>query len=246
MFFAKKCGSQYFGKDGNPISLEGLLGELNNIGKVVFKVTVGSSSGMGVRICNIQNGIDVNSNETIKKIVSDYTVDFNIQEYIEQSDALNKIYPNCVNTFRVITYIANDKINCANIGMRFGTNGGLVDNIHAGGMQIGVNKDGTLNKYAFLEFGERFTEHPDTHLVFEGYVIPSIDKIIEVAKKMHTKVPQLGMISWDFTLGKDDEPILVEVNLRGQSVCFPQEVHGKGLFEENTEYMIEMLKNKKR
>lgn len=242
--FARKCGRHYFGKDGAPISREALLLELNDIGKVVFKITVGSSSGLGVRVCNIQNGIDVNTNETIEKILSIYTEDFNVQEYIEQSDALNKINPNCVNTFRVITYIANDRINCAPIAMRLGSKGGLVDNIHAGGIQIGVNNDGTLNKYAFLEFGEKFIEHPDTHVVFDGYVIPSVDKIIEVAKKMHTKVPQLGMISWDFTLGKEDEPILIEMNLRGQSVCFPQEVHGKGLFEENTEYMIRLLKNK--
>ena len=242
---AKKCGNHFFGLNGLPISQEDLLSELKNAGKVVFKITVGSSSGQGVRICDITNGVDINTGESLDKILTGYTTDFNIQEFIEQSDALNKIYPNCVNTFRVITYIANNKINCAPISMRFGANGGTVDNIHAGGMTIGVNEDGILNKYAFLEFGEKFTEHPDTHLVFDGYVIPSIDKIIETAQKLHTRVPQLGMISWDFTLNKEDLPVLIEVNLRGQSVCFPQEVHGKSLFGDDTEYMIKLLKKKK-
>ena len=216
--------------------------KLTNIGKVVIKPTTGSSSGSGIRICIINDGIDALTGQPIEVILNFYKTDYNIQEYIKQSKVLSKINPDSINTFRVITYIANNRINIAPIAMRFGRKGSCVDNIHAGGLSIGVNEDGRLKKYAFLEFGERFERHPDTNVVFEDYYIPSIDKVMETSVMLHKKLPCLGMISWDFTLGENDEVVLLEVNLKGQSVWFPQEVHGKGLFGENTEYMLQIMK----
>lgn len=38
------------------------------------------------------------------------------------------------------------------------------------------------------------------------------------------------------------EVVLIEANLTSQSVCFPQYTHGKSLFGDNTEKMLEYLK----
>lgn len=240
--YGKKCGNNYFDADGAPVAYSDFVKKLTNIGKVVIKPTTGSSSGSGIRICIINDGIDALTGQPIEVILNFYKTDYNIQEYIKQSKVLSKINPDSINTFRVITYIANNRINIAPIAMRFGRKGSCVDNIHAGGLSIGVNEDGRLKKYAFLEFGERFERHPDTNVVFEDYYIPSIDKVMETSVMLHKKLPCLGMISWDFTLGENDEVVLLEVNLKGQSVWFLQEVHGKGLFGENTEYMLQIMK----
>lgn len=240
--YGKRCGKHYSNQSGDVVSKGQFIGELADIGKVVVKPTVGSSSGQGIKVCEIKNGVDLVSQRELTEILETYPSDFVIQQYVEQSEYLSRIYPHSVNTFRVITYIANDQIHVAPIAMRFGAQGNIVDNIHAGGLMIGIDKDGTLKEYAYLEYGERFTEHPDTHIPFKNYRIPFVDRIEETAKRLHKKVPCLGMISWDFTLNEKNEVVLVEVNLKGQSVCFMQEVHGKGLFEENTPYMLSLIR----
>lgn len=70
---------------------------------------------------------------------------------------------------------------------------------------------------------------------FDGYQLPCVPKIVEEAKRMHVKLPHLRYISWDFTVDSEERIVLIEANLFGQSVWFPQIVSGKGLFDEMDE-----------
>jgi len=243
--YAMVCNGLCMGKDQVVCSYEELIQQLRDIGRVVIKETVGSSSGKGVQICDFSDGIDKRSGQSVEEVISMFYPNFNVQKCIEQSDEISNIYAESLNTFRVITYIANDNIHCAPLAMRIGRGGNTVDNIHSGGLVIGVENDGNLKEFAYLESGERFSRHPDTGFEFAGYKIHGADKLIEKALKLHAKVPQLGIISWDFAIDKNQEPVLIEMNLRGQSVWFVQMVHGKGIFGENTKYMIDLVKERK-
>ena len=128
------------------------------------------------------------------------------------------------------------------IVMRFGQGGNKIDNAHAGGILVGVNDDGTLHKKSFTEFNDRLTEHPDTHIAFEGYKIPYVDKLINAAKKMHMLIPQLGCYNWDFTLNEKGNPVLIEVNIVGGSIWAAQMAHGKGVFGDKTAEVLQWLK----
>lgn len=243
--YAMACDGIFWGKEKTVCSYNELIEQLRNIGKVVIKETVGSSSGKGVQICDFCDGVDTISGQSVKDIVSMFYPNFNIQKCIEQSDEISAIYSGSLNTCRVITYIANDKIHCAPLTMRIGRGGKFVDNIHSGGLVIGLENDGSLKEFAYLESGERFDKHPDTDFKFAGYRVNGADRLIDTALKLHAKVPQLGMISWDFAIDKNHHPVLIEMNLRGQSVWFAQMTHGKGIFEENTDYMIGLIKRRK-
>ena len=82
-------------------------------------------------------------------------------------------------------------------------------------MFIGVSDQGLLAPSALTEFNERFTKHPDTGVVFGGYRIFGAEKVIGAAKRMHATMPQVGIVSWDFTVDEDGEPLVIEANIRG-------------------------------
>lgn len=204
--------------------------------EVIIKPVQDTSSGKGVeKVCGIRNIKDRILNE--KGIVV-------VQECIKQHEKLSTLYPNAVNTFRVITYLWNGKVNHVPLALRIGQGGGYLDNAHAGGMFIGVSDTGQLNSVAFTEFGDRYEKHPDTQIEFKNYVIDFVPEIIKTTEKLHLSTPQLGIISWDITVDECKMIVLIEANTRGQSIWFPQMANGKGAFGENTKEILQFISPK--
>jgi hypothetical protein len=241
------CGICY---DGNRsvITRDKLIETLNNAGDVVIKVSVGSSSGKGVQLFSIKEGKDADSNKTISEILADFGSDFIVQKKVLQSSTFHNLYPNSVNTIRVITYVCDGCVYHAPLSMRMGTGGSKVDNIHSGGLVICVNDDGRLSGLAYrLGYGDCFdsySKHPDTGVVFSSVMIEGIEKLIKIAYKCHGRLPGVGCVSWDFTMNSEEQPVLIEANQIGQSIWFPQMVSGRPFFGVNTEEIIKMLKIK--
>lgn len=234
--------------DGNRhlISLKKAVEIISDIGEAVVKPTVDSSSGNNVLIVNMIDGKDTRSGITAQEIVKKYKSNFTVQEKIKPNKELSTLYPTSINTLRVISYVCGDKIGVAPISLRLGGGGSEVDNIHAGGMSISVAEDGSLAKCAYrLGYGdssECFESHPDTGVVFDGYKLSFIDRIISAATRLHEMTANIGMVSWDLTLDGDGNIVVVEVNLRGQSVWFPQMLSGQSFYGEDTEKMLQSLK----
>ena len=93
-------------------------------------------------------------------------------------------------------------------------------------------------------FGVHYTEHPTTHVIFKGYVIPEVPKMIQVAKAMHRRTPQVGIISWDLSIDEKGRIILIEANYIDQSSQFPQIINGMPMFGDDTPYMLSLIKKK--
>ena len=225
------------------ISSDEAKDRIGDAGLVIMKPTIDTSSGEGILKANFVNGTDTLSGENVDKLVDRYKQNFIVQECVKQSRYLADLCDKSLNTFRVITYICNGKIHLAPLSLRMGTGTSYVDNIHRGGVNIGISSNYKLRKYAFTEFGERFEVHPYSNIRFEDYDISPLGKIVEVAKRLHGFVPMLKMISWDWSLDENDIPVLIEMNISGQSVWFPQMVNGESFFGENTEYFANMIKN---
>ncbi len=219
---------------------------LSNVGEAVIKPTVDSSSGKNVKIINMKDGTDIRTGKTASDIIKEYKSNYIVQERLKPCNELKTLYPNSINTIRVISYIVDSSVEVAPISLRIGGGGGEVDNIHAGGMSIGVDNDGNLQKYAYrLGYGdsfEKFAKHPDTNIIFDGYKLSFINELIASAKRLHEMVANIGMISWDFTVDSDGYIVVVEANYTGQSVWFPQMLTGRPLFGENTEKVLNFLK----
>ena len=238
------CSGIYYSGNRNIISYSEAVKSLENTDELVFKTTIDSSSGRSIMICKFKNGIDENSGMKVEEILRKYNVSFIAQECIKNCSELKKLNPTSLNTFRVITYIANDKLFHVPLALRIGRNGNRVDNAHAGGIFIGVSDKGILCNKAFSEWGDVFEEHPDTHVRFKNYHIPKVEEMIKIAYKCHGLTPHLKMISWDFSIDENGSVVLIEMGGSGQSIWFPQMANGCGAFGENTSYMYELVRKK--
>lgn len=221
---------------------------LSSTTEAVIKPTVGGNSGKGVMVCSFQDGFDNSNNYNIFDLLEEDNKDYIVQERMKQHETIAKIYNSSINTFRTITYVVDGVVYCADLAMRIGAGGAKIDNIHAGGLVIGVKDDGTLLKNAYKlgysDSNQKFEKHPDSGVVFENYKVCGAEKIIECAKEIHGLTPHLGMISWDFMVSEDGNPVLIEANYWGQSVWFPQIVHGKPFFGDQTKLILSKIKNK--
>lgn len=211
-------------------------------GDCFIKPTIDSSSGRGCMV--LKEGDDfVFSHNSLK--VNDnvfYLNDFTVQKIITCHSSISAIYPNSVNTFRIITYLWKGQVEFMPIIIRIGQGGHFLDNAHQGGMFCAVNNDGTMGDHAVTEFNDQFSEHPDTHLVFANHKIDYIDRVIFSAKMMHEKMCQLGVINWDFTIDVNGSPLLIEANCKGGSVWLPQMAHGVGAFGARTPEVLRWLR----
>lgn len=241
-----KINGIWYDKDRCVIGNEEVKETLFNLGKAVIKPTLGGNSGKGIIFCDFENGIDKNEETSIEKLMDSKNKDFIIQELMQQHESFSKLYPKSINTIRAITYIAEDKIHHSLLSLRLGSGNNKVDNIHAGGVVVGVKENGELLKHGYIlgysNSNIKITHHPDTQVQFEGYLLHEIKSIIEISKKLHGLTPHIGMISWDFMVSKENKPVLIEANYMGQSVWFPQIIHGKPIFGEHTEYMLKLIK----
>ena len=214
--------------------------------RCVIKKTIDTSSGRDVQVCCFQNGVELSTGKHWTEILDAFGKDYVVQEKIIQHESLNRIYPNAVNTFRVITYLVNGQVRVCPIALRLGQNGADRDNIHYGGFCIGVKPDGTLRTNAYSEMGEAYSEHPNTKIIFGDTKIEGVERICSAAQRCHYCCPWLGILSWDFTLDQKGIPTLLEVNTTGQSAWFSQMVNGEPLFGADTAYMLNLIKEKRK
>lgn len=213
---------------------------------VIIKPTVNTSSGKNVRKCKFVDGIDIYSNQTVDEIVNSYNQNFVVQEYVTNCDELSNLYKESLNTIRVITYILDGKLCHVPLALRIGCNGNVVDNGHAGGIAIGISDNGYLNKYSYTEYGETYDRHPNSQVIFDQYYIPNVPKVVEIAYLCHLKIPQLKILSWDFSIDDKGNVVLIEANMYGQSIWPPQLLHGESAFGENNAKMLQLIRKKKK
>lgn len=214
--------------------------------KVVIKPTTDSSSGRDIRIAAFEGGIEKETRQPLDRFLEEtlkgYKGSWNIQEFIRNPKELTEIYSGSVNTFRTVTYLWNDAFHPAPLVLRIGRGGHHVDNVHSDGIFVGCSHDGQLRDCAFNQLGERFEKHPDTGTVFKGYRIPGVVKVLECAKRMHERLPQMRIVFWDFTLDESGEVVLVEINVNSLGCWLPQISNGEPLFGNNTAAILKSLR----
>lgn len=206
------------------------------------KPSVDSNSGRGCFAVSFVEGVDRLSGKTAGQILAELGNNFVIQQRLFCHEDIRRLYAGAVNTFRVTTYRWRDQICYIPAVMRIGQKGAVVDNAHAGGMVIAIDDDGTLHEKAFTEFRQEYTCHPDTGVSFAGYRIGNFPAVLDAAVRAHQAIPQLGVVSWDFTLDEEGIPVLIESNLKSGSVWLFQMSHGCGPFGERTAEILEWLK----
>jgi len=180
----------------------------------------------------------------LNTIMDTYRKDFIVQQHVQQHESLSRLHASSVNTIRVTTYILEGRVYATPLFLRVGRGNNQVDNIGAGGISIGISDDGLLDEVGFSRKQDIYFQHPDSGVTFNGYHIPNVRKMIEVATKLHGRIPHTGIISWDVTLDSDGNIVVIEHNIKCPGITVMQ-YHGKSVFGENTPKMIALCRKRK-
>jgi len=136
-----------------------------------------------------------------------------IQEGITQHPEISAIYPESVNTIRIITENKNGDVQVVCAMMRIGRGKHEIDNASAGGIFLKIEIDnGKVGDFAMSYDGEKFSHHPDTHFIFHNFKIPDWDEILRFANESAGKLPFFTHLAWDISL-TEQGPIAIEINL---------------------------------
>lgn len=174
----------------------------------ILKPSVETFGGHGVQM--VAGETDRQEYETL---FEKYSRDYTFQKVVTQHPVMAQFNPSSVNTVRVVTYrnfSGERKVLYA--CMRFGGEGSVMDNVCSGGGYTGVNVDTGLltdrKRYSyFIMDAPMLPDH-----IPSG--VPCWDKIKTAALALHRRIPQLGIVGWDFTLTPDETPLLIEFNPR--------------------------------
>lgn len=213
--------------------------KLEKCGELLIKPAIDSQGGLNVKVF----GGGGTNNREIEEILEKYKRNYIVQELIKQNKDLNKIHSESINTIRVISLLHNGEVIILSSLLRMGINKSRVDNFSAGGVACGIDKNGCLKKYAYNKKGERREEH-HPGLKFEGYEIKGYEKILKIVKEQHKRFGHFKLISWDFAIDENYEPVFIEFNIRRGEVDFHQMCNGPIFGDLTDEILEEVFKNK--
>lgn len=211
---------------------EKIMGEV----EVISKPTLETGSGRSICFWNTKDKekgiLEFLSNKEEK--------DYIVQKVIKQHPELNKVHNGSINSLRIVSILMEDGVHILSSNLRMGVGQSRIDNVTAGGISCGIDADGKLKKYATTYYsGERLEQHPQG-LVFEGFKIPSYDKVIAMVLHAHTLIPHFRLVSWDIAICEDGEPMLIEANMRKGGLNLNQFNNGP-LFGDLTERVLDEI-----
>lgn len=135
-----------------------------------------------------------------------------VEEVIRQHPAVSAIYPDAINTVRIVTIYKEGVSHVICAYFRIGNGGRHVDNFNSGGMVAPVDEhtgyvlDSAIDKQKNL-----YAVHPQTGAAIRGFRFPDWDKALSLVRRASAQIPQMAYIGWDVAFTPDG-PCLVEGN----------------------------------
>lgn len=127
--------------------------------------------------------------------------------------------------------------------LRVGAPGSHTDTASTGrGYTVGINENGQLNEVGYNVFGESRSENVAGRR-FQDIRLIAHERICAEIKKAHKLLSRFEIISWDFAVEKNGEPILIEYNLNYPDVMIYQMNNGP-LFGDLTQAILEDVREK--
>jgi hypothetical protein len=189
----------------------------NDVSSLIIKPLRGHG-GQGIVLAKRINGNIIIQSETGHTPLQDFDLSETaiVQEVIRQDKRMSTFSSSSVNTIRVLTmYTKNESVIILAASMKCGVGESHVSNLSSGGITVGIDtENGRLRKYGYNKKGTRYSVHPTSNVMFEGFVIPQWQKISELAVKIQKGFPWYRILGVDIALGENGEPILIEVNDR--------------------------------
>lgn len=213
---------------------------INSSEEFFIKRATGSWGGLGVFYFNPKE----HDLDKLENLVKDIKGDLVIQFGIKQSSILSAINKDSVNTIRLLSMLKKDgSVKIYSGVLRMGIKGAKVDNATSGGISVGIEDNGRLKSVAFSNRGEKYEEHPTSHVKFDDFIIPNYENMKNLVIKLAPHLPHFRLISWDLAVDEYDEPILIEANLCDGELDFHQLNNGPIFGDDTEEILTEVFLN---
>ena len=162
------------------------------------------------------------------------------EEYIRQHHSLNQLNPFSVNTIRIVTIMNNGNMEVISATLKTGGAADkFIDNMHNGGIGAQVDiQSGVVTTYGYNYKNEEYLKHPISGEQFLGFKIPNWDKVIELVKKAHHRLPEY-IFGWDIAVTEEGADIVEANNSPGPLLMQTMDRIPKG---EKIMKMIETIK----
>lgn len=134
-----------------------------------------------------------------------------IDEFIVQHPDMSALYPDSVNTVRLITFL--DKAGVVHLlaaVLRIG-NGAVIDNFASGGMFTMLDEHGVALYPGVDKNSNVYPEHPVTHTPIVGFQVPLYDQVVELAFALARRTPEAPYVGWDLAITPSG-PVVIEGN----------------------------------
>ena len=135
---------------------------------------------------------------------------FLLEEEIVQSDELNEINPNVVNSFRIVTLVNNGQAYVLNNALRVKQDEAEVIGC-TNDLYFSFGEDGKIDSNVIDDYGNIYEKHPLTGKKFSDVVVKDVKEAFEMCKKAALEVQEVRYVGWDVAFS-DKGPVIVEGN----------------------------------
>ena len=134
-----------------------------------------------------------------------------VEEVLVQHPGMAALYPDSVNSLRMVSYLDPDGVVHVLAGVLKIGNGGVIDNFSNGGMYTMLDEGGRALHPASDEEGTPFATHPVTGVTITGYQVPLYDEVLALVDRLARRVPAMPYIGWDIAI-TESGPVVIEGN----------------------------------
>ena len=243
--YLRRIRGGYFNKSYDCVDADKAIGMIpGTCNRLILKPSIDSCSGQGVMLFVRKDNDWESSNSMVKlskSFLDYYGEDFVLQEALSQSDYMTQFCSTAVNTLRIATYTSpiDETVHVLGSVMRIGRIGCFIDNAHAGGMIVGVDKlSGKVGERLFATEGTSMDTWNGVCFKNNDFVIPNWDEIMDFACYVASRNKHCRFLALDVGLDKDNHPKLIEYNVDGFSYWMFMLV-GQSVFGELTDEVID-------
>lgn len=237
----RKMDGLLFDSNYNRIDIDQAVRLIKSNDSSIMKPSILSSGGKGIVFFNHEDDPEIIKYELAKRrsVI--------VQKSIAQHEILGQIHEESINTIRTITFFHHNRVNVLSSVLRMGVGNSRVDNSSSGGIFCGISNSGLLKKFAYNSRLDSFESHPSSGVSFSSITVPGFEKTIALTAYLANRFVNVSkLLSWDIAIGKDGEPILIEVNLIYGDIDFHQIANGPLFGEMTQEVVAEVFSRKNR
>ena len=134
-----------------------------------------------------------------------------LDEFIVQHPEISELYPDAVNTVRLITFLdKDDRVHLLAAVLRIG-NGDVIDNFASGGMFTMLDDEGVALYPGVDKNSNVYREHPVTGTPIVGFRVPLYSEVLDLVAALARRTPEAPYVGWDIAITANG-PVVIEGN----------------------------------